>query len=592
MRQSLARFLLIACVTPATGRAQAATQRDSLPPTIGLWGVTYTGKTFIGGELTLQERGNDWTAAIGGMSTPAHVAKDSISFVLAGGNGSFRGRTVGGGERAQRIRGLWTQPAGAITGVAYATPVELTRISENAWRGTVSPLEDATTVYLDIRREKNDTTYAVLRNPDGFYRNGRLRMETQGTHFQLKSVDNGRTLLEGDYDAKADRILLPVPDLGATLTLARVSRVEAVSYYPRTPAGEHYIYHQPLVDGDGWRTATLRAVGLDSAPITALVRKIIDTDPRPQYSPLIQSLLIARHGKLAVEEYFYGQDEERPHDLRSAGKTFASVLVGIAIDRGAKLSPATPVYALFPEYATLANPDARKQRMTLEHLMTMTSGFDCDENGNDDATGNEDKMQMQTAQPDWYRFMLDVRLVAAPGDSFAYCSGAVNLIGGMIANATHEWLPEHFDRNLAQPLQMRRYHMNLTPTGNLYLGGGLHIRPRDELKLGQTYLDGGLWNGRRIISKRWVDLSTSPHPMNAGGRDGYDWHLYDIKAGGRTYREYEASGNGGQMLMVLPELDMVVMFTASNYGNYNVWRRFRDELLPQFIIAAAKAPRG
>jgi len=238
--------------------------------------------------------------------------------------------------------------------------------------------------------------------------------------------------------------------------------------------------------------------------------------------------------------------------------------------------------------ASFANPDPRKERMTVEHLMTMTSGFACDENGDENAPGNEDKMQGQAAQPDWYKFMLDLPLAAAPGDAFAYCSGAVNLIGGIVQRATGMWIPAFFDRSLARPLQIGAYHMNLTPTNDGYLGGGLHIRPRDEIKLGQLYLDGGLWNGKRIVSKRWVTLSTAAHPMNAHGTDGYDWHLNVIHYGGRDFREYDASGNGGQFLMVIPEVDLVVLFTGGNYQNFKVWRHFRDELLPQYILAATE----
>ncbi len=83
--------------------------------------------------------------------------------------------------------------------------------------------------------------------------------------------------------------------------------------------------------------------------------------------------------------------------------------------------------------------------MTVEHLMTMTSGFACDENEDENAPGNEDKMQSQTAQPDWYKFILDLPLAAAPGEKFAYCSGGVNLIGGIVRNATRAWLPDFFD---------------------------------------------------------------------------------------------------------------------------------------------------
>jgi CubicO group peptidase (beta-lactamase class C family) len=582
-------ILSTAAATPAP--AQSAAPAGDAARFLGLWGTTRSFGPQIRGELTLTRAGEGWRAAIGGTWAPGQMSGDRLTFTLAGGLGSFRGRRDAAGTR---MRGHWIQPVGIATGVAWATPVELRPAGAGVWRGTVTPREESITLYMDVRADSGGVVRAVFRNPDGFFGNAKFTLAAQGTHFKLLSINNGATLLEGDYDEKHDRLLLPIPDglpfpeLRTTLELTRQTRDQATGYYPRTPAKTRYVYRAPAPEGDGWRTATLAAVGLDEARISALVQKILDTDPFPQTAPLVQGLLIARHGKLVLEEYFYGFDKERPHDLRSAGKTFASVLAGIAIDHGAKFGPQTPVYSLFPEYSTFANPDPRKSKMTVEHLMTMTSGFDCDENGNENAPGNEDKMQSQTAQPDWYKFMLDQPLSAAPGDSFTYCTGGVNLVGGIVRNATKTWIPEFFDRYFARPLQMLTYHMNLTPTGEGYMGGGLHIRPRDELKLGQVYLNGGVWNGKRIVSRKWVKISTALHPMNARGTDGYDWHLNDIKLGDRVFKEYDASGNGGQLLMVVPELDIVVMFTAANYGNFGVWRHFRDELLPQYILAAAK----
>ena len=576
---ALSLFAVASALVPAS--AQPA---SPAPDLVGLWGTTRSFGPEIRGELTIRRAGDGWRAEIGGTWAPVEMTGGGeVRFALAGNKGSFRGR-----RESASIRGHWIQPAGAATGVAWATPIELPPADDSAWRGTVVPLDETLTLYVDIRAEAEGKLFAVLRNPDGYYRNGRLALAAESTHLKFSSTNNGATLLEGDYDAKAGRILLPMPDFGTTLELTRQSRDQAVGYYPRTPAESRYAYRPPLPERDGWRTSSLAAEGFDEAKVSELVQKILDTDPRPQTAPLIQGLLIARHGRLVLEEYFYGFDKESRHDLRSGGKTFASVLAGIAIDRGAKLNPQTPVYSLFPEYASFANPDPRKSKMTLEHLMTMTSGFACDENGDDDAPGNEDKMQGQTEQPDWYKFILDLPLSAAPGEKAAYCTGGVNLIGGIVRNTTHAWLPDYFDRYFARPLEFHRYHLNLTPTGEAYLGGGTHIRSRDELKLGQLYLNGGVWNGKRVVSKHWVNVSVAPHPMNAKGTDGYNWHTSSIKAGDRVYRQYEANGNGGQLLMVIPDLDLVVLFTAGNYSNYPVWRRFREELLPNYIISAIK----
>ncbi len=556
----------------------------------GLWGATRSFGPEARGELTIFREAGGWSAQIAGSRASVRARGEDLAFALAGNRGSFRGRRD---AKSSRVAGMWIQPAGAATQVSWATPVDLAPIAPGVWRGMVVPLEEAVTLYLDVKADADGSMTAVLRNPDGFYRNGRFKVAVEGTRVKLLSSNGGPPPLEAAYDAKSDRLLLPVPDFGATFELSRQTRDQAVGYYPRTPAEPRYTYRAPIAEPDGWRIGTLEAAGLDESRIRELVQKILDTDPRQAAAPLVQGLLIARHGRLVLEEYFYGFAKERPHDLRSAGKTLASILAGIAIDHGAKFGPHTPVYSLFPEYAPFANPDPRKGRMTVEHLMTMTSGFDCDENADEPHPGNEDRMQSQTAQPDWYKFMLDLPLAAAPGDRFAYCSGGVNLVGGVIRNTTRAWLPAFFDRSLARPLQMRTYHMNLTPTGEGYLGGGIHMRPRDALKLGELYLRGGVWNGRRIVSKGWVEVSTAPHPMNAHGTDGYDWHLNEIRLGDRVYREYDASGNGGQFVMVVPELDLAVLFTAANYGNFGVWRHFRDELLPQYIIAAIRSrPAG
>lgn len=132
------------------------------------------------------------------------------------------------------------------------------------------------------------------------------------------------------------------------------------------------------------------------------------------YNPVdIDSLLIARHGKLVFEEYFHGFDPERTHDMRSASKTFAPVLAGIALDHGSNLHPETPIYPFFEDERPFAQWDARKSHLRLRSLMTMTSGLSCDDN--DDASpGNEDNMQRQTAQPNWYKYTLDLPMVAEP----------------------------------------------------------------------------------------------------------------------------------------------------------------------------------
>jgi CubicO group peptidase (beta-lactamase class C family) len=299
-----------------------------------------------------------------------------------------------------------------------------------------------------------------------------------------------------------------------------------------------------------------------------------------------------------VEEFFFGFDAGRPHDMRSAGKTLAPVLVGLARERGAHVSPATPVYALFPEDTPFANWDDRKSRMKVQDLMSMTAGYDCDEDHTDNAPGNEWIMQGQTAQRDWYKYTLDLPMAHDPGGARAfYCSAELNLVGGAAAKASGVWLPDLFYEALARPLQFRTYHLNLTPTGDAYMGGGAYIRPRDQLKLGQLYLSGGAWNGRRILDPEWVKQSLSVHSsfedrFGVDHQYGWGWHIHHLKVGDRVYTEYEAGGNGGQLVLILPELDMVVGFTGGAYGDFQSWGRWSVQLVPQCIIPAARPGRS
>jgi CubicO group peptidase (beta-lactamase class C family) len=267
--------------------------------------------------------------------------------------------------------------------------------------------------------------------------------------------------------------------------------------------------------------------------------------------------------------------------------------------RGKSVAPETPIYELLAPMGPFANPDPRKARVTVAHLLTHNSGLACDDN-DEKSPGNEDTMQSQKSQPDWWKYTLDLPMAHEPGTRYAYCSANSNLVGAVLKQATGTSLPELFDQWVARPLQFERYYWNLIPTGEGYLGGGARLRSRDLLKVGQAFLDGGVWRGRRIVDSSWVTRSTKPYvkitPETTGldkdlfgefygeGEDAYAWHLNQLTSGERTYREYEASGNGGQLLMVIPELELVVVFTGGNYRQGGIWGRFRDQIVPQEII--------
>jgi len=258
-----------------------------------------------------------------------------------------------------------------------------------------------------------------------------------------------------------------------------------------------------------------------------------------------------------LEEYFHGASPDEPHDTRSAAKSLTSVLVGAA-----KVDAATGVYNAMDA----KTDDPRKQAMTLEHLLMMSSGLDCDDD-DDNSPGNEDVMQNQTAQPDWYRYTLDLKNIRLPGEKSVYCSCQPNLAGGILGRKTGRWLPDLFRDLVAQPMEIEHYGMNLTPTGDAYMGGGVRFTLRDFMKLGQMIIDGGRWRGRQIVSAEWAKRSTSAQTKIGDRLYGYLWWIQDYPYQGRTVRAFFAAGNGGQIVAGIPALDLVIGFYGGNYND-------------------------
>jgi len=457
--RTLAALILSALLlTPALG-ADATAQK-----LVGLWGSENDYGPAVRGTLTLDGRQTDWRASIAGFDVAVKHMGDAVNFTLPGNQGEFRGTLQAGGKE---IRGEWIQPPGFTNNNPYATPLTLTRGAEQVWQGDVSPLDDRLSLYVLISKQQDGTLSAAIRNPEfNFGRRGAYAVSVDGSHATLTSPRNFPDKMQAEYDAGADSLSIHVAAIDTTLNFTRRDRDHALGFYPVTPAQAAFSYRPPVAEDDGWATGNLKDAGLDPKPIQALLDSLVTAAYAGSHTPYIHSLLLARHGKLVLEQYFYGYDQASAHSTRSAGKTFAGVLLGIALGQNTKFSLQTPVVSLFPEYKDLANLDARKRAMTVRDLATMTSGLDCDDN-DDGNPGNEDNMQQQSKQPDWYRYTLDVPMARDPGgDKAIYCSAGVNLLGGIVRNVTGTELPEFFEQFYARPLDIRGYHMNLMPTGS------------------------------------------------------------------------------------------------------------------------------
>ena len=604
------RALLALAAAPLLAGAPAAAPAPAADPLLGLWAYEANFGPALRGPLVIRRAPAGWVARIGGVETPATVTGAEIRAAF-GNRGAFRGRLEAGGRI---LRGFWLQPSGATedrrdpggSGQPFATPVLLRRGADHRWRGNVVPLDDRFSLYLSIFRDAEGNLSAAFRNPELNSNGGasRFRLVRTGDalHFSFRydggQVDRDATFLRGP-----ERIRIRSDSLGRTIELTRRDPARAASFFPRPPGAPLYVYRAPAALHDGWRTAPAHALGVDEAALERIVRDIAASDPTARPPLLMHAMLVAYRGRLVLEEYFFGHDRETPHDLRSAGKTFASVMLGAAMMRGTPISPESRITQLLAPLGPFANPDPRKDEITLAHLMTHSAGLAC--NDNDDASpGNENTMQSQRAQPDWWKYTLDLPMAHDPGTRYAYCSANINLVGGALTAATGTWLPEFFEENVARPLQFGRHHWNLTANGEGYLGGGAFLRPRDLLKLGQAYLDGGVWHGRRIVPAAWVAESTrqliAVDEATTGyseeefgnyygrGADALAWHLNRLNVNGRPVQGYAATGNGGQILLVVPEFHLVAVFTGGNYSQGGVWGRWAQTIVADRIIPALR----
>ncbi len=571
----------------------------------GLWAYQASFPVGLAGELTLSHEGLAWHGAIAGSTADAIAADGKFRLVFPDEGGTVRGY-VGADGRLERAycarREVLDDPRYAEGAAqAYAMPLRL-RGSGNRWQATVTPLPDPVMFYLDLYRDETGTLKAALRNPEHNRFGPAMELFATLERDRLR-LAAGAQPADDDLVATIHpgRIDLPWPDLRRKLTFTRATPAQTALYTARPRDESKYVYRLPKDTGDGWQIAPARDLGVDEAALARAVQRIIDINPSADRAWLIHSMAIAYKGKLILDEYFYGNAENIPHDMRSASKTFSSVILGAVMQEGGKISPQSKLYEVMAPLGPFNNPDSRKERITLAHVMTHTTGLACDDNAQSPSTGGEDVMQSQRAQLNWWKFTLDLAVVHEPGERYAYCSGGISLTGGMLTYATGEWLPALFDRTIAQPLQFQSYYWNLMPNGEGYVGGGAFVRTRDFLKVGQAYLDGGTWNGKRIATEAWVKDATgaqvqiSPETTGVSGDqfrqayyempEGYAWHHINVKSGDKSYPAYHGNGNGGQLVIVVPEFDLVAMFTAGNYRQ-GLWNRERDAILGEMVLPA------
>src|SRR6187401_2073622 len=313
----------------------------------------------------------------------------------------------------------------------------------------------------------------------------------------------------------------------------------------------------PVNTGDGWAVSTPTAEDMDSTAVLSTLQAIRDGS-----FPGVDALVVVRHGRLVAEGYFNGYGPETLHDLRSTGKSFTSAMAGIAIEQGL-FQLDDPIATLIPQFESHSNMDSRNRAITRRNLLDMRSGLEC--NDWDSASrGNEERMYQSR---DWVGFILDLPMITDPGAHASYCTGGVIVLGQIIAWRSGMTLDAYAAAYLFGPLGIQQSTWRRAPDGSATGGGGLKLRPRDAARLGQLYLNGGTWNGARVVPADWV--ARSRESVTRLGSDGYGllwWKRSFFHAGGNV-DSFFTSGNGGNFIFVFPALDLVAMFTGSNYDS-------------------------
>jgi len=345
---------------------------------------------------------------------------------------------------------------------------------------------------------------------------------------------------------------------------------------PPPPLPETFSYSVPEDIGDGWQVGDLATEGFDSPMIVDMMNSVLD-----ESYPGIDSVAIVRNNRLLLYWYDRGREldeydawinnmtRER-HVLHSTSKSFTSALIGIAIDQGHIESTQVKFLDLF-DYTDYRNWDARKADITLEDALTMRFGFQWDEWSRPYTDPQNDLVDLENNNFDWPKALLDLPMASAPGTTFAYNTAGTIAIGKALENATGERLGRFANTHLFFPMQImdaRWWSPNNLANG----GSGLFLRTRDLAKFGQLYLDGGVWQGQRLISSEWiadsvvrrVDLSEF---LAFSEGYGYQWWLDELPYRTQLLETWVTSGFGGQYIFVVPGLELVVAFSGHNYDN-------------------------
>nr|WP_180317132.1 serine hydrolase [Delftia acidovorans] len=306
----------------------------------------------------------------------------------------------------------------------------------------------------------------------------------------------------------------------------------------------------------------------------------------------LHAVVVMRHGRLALERYFEGEDErwgeplgkvafnaDSLHDVRSVSKSIVGLLYGMALAEGKVPALDTPLVQAFPAYSDLAADEGRRA-ILISHALGMTMGLQWDEDlPYSDPRNSEIAMERSS---DRYRYVLEQPIVAPPGERWCYSGGATALLGHLIAQGSGMPLLDYARHKLFAPLGIDKAEWTPGTNGEAAAASGLRLRARDLARIGQLVLQQGEWQGQALVPGHWIVQSIQPR-VDAwpGLRYGHHWYVGQTRAG---LAYYMAIGLGGQRLVVVPQHSLVY---AVFMGNYDSPQQVQRVAAVQGLIAAA-----
>lgn len=316
-----------------------------------------------------------------------------------------------------------------------------------------------------------------------------------------------------------------------------------------------------------WSRSTPKEQGIDEELLSK------SDDYIKKNNPNVYSLLVVRNGYLVYEKYYNGADENSANQVYSVTKSVSSALTGIALREKVIDNLDQKVSEILPEYFNEIDNE-NKKNITIRNVLTMTGGLETVED--DDLYWSSD---------DCFAYALNKPLTNQPGENFEYNTGLTHFLSRIISQNSNMSTKEFADKYLFSPIgiSVRDWYCD---SQDYNCGGtGLFMKPQDMARFGLLYLNNGMWDGKQIIPQEWIEESTKEQVSGAKGKYGYLFWIKTVKdyQTSKEYLAYSAEGYGGQIIMIIPELDMVTVITANDKTNYSSTM----DIIKFFVVPAA-----